>query len=122
MKQRIDTEALLARVIEGIQEKKGKQVVSLDLRKLDNAICSYYVICNADSGTQVEAIANSVDEVVREKCSEKPRRTDGFDNALWIVMDYFDIMVHVFRTETRDFYRLEEMWADAKTVAFQDEN
>ena len=104
MKQRIDTEALLARVIEGIQEKKGKQVVSLDLRKLDNAICSYYVICNADSGTQVEAIANSVDEVVREKCGEKPRRTDGFDNALWIVMDYFDIMVHGFSQHKPSYY------------------
>ncbi len=122
MKQRVDTEELLARIVEGIQEKKGKGVVSLDLRKLDNAICSYYVICNADSGTQVEAIATSVDEVVREKCGEKPWRTDGQDNAIWIVIDYFDIMVHVFRTDARDFYRLEEMWADAKAVVFQDEN
>ncbi|HUX53056.1 MAG TPA: RsfS/YbeB/iojap family protein, partial [Williamwhitmania sp.] len=78
MKQSVDTEELLARIVEGIQEKKGKRIVTLDLRKLDNAICSYYVICNADSGTQVEAIANSVDEVVREKCGEKPWRTDGF--------------------------------------------
>ena len=120
MKKKIDSEALLASIVEGIQNKKGKGIAILDLRELHSSVCSYYVICNADSGTQVEAIGQSIEEVALKECGEKALRTDGYQNAIWVVLDYFDIMVHVFRTDARDFYRLDQMWADAKTKVFQD--
>ena len=120
MKKTVDTEVLLAAIVEGIQNKKGHGVVTLDMRTLHNSVCSYYIICNADSGIQVEAIGQSIEEVVLEKCGEKVLRTDGYQNAYWIVLDYFDIMVHVFRTEARDFYRLDQLWADAKTKVYKD--
>lgn len=120
MKKKIDTEELLTAIVEGIQNKKGKGVAILDMRSLHSSVCPYFVICNADSGTQVEAIGQSVEEVLLEKYGEKPLRTDGYQNAIWVALDYFDIMVHVFRTDARDFYRLDQLWADAKTKIIKD--
>jgi len=120
MKKTVDAEGLLAAIVEGIQNKKGHGVVTLDMRMLQNSVCSYYIICNADSGIQVEAIGQSIEEEVLKQCGEKALRTDGYQNAFWVVLDYFDIMVHVFRTEARDFYRLDQLWADAKTKVYKD--
>jgi len=120
MKKTVDTEGLLTAIVEGIQNKKGKGVITLDMRSLHSTVCSHLVICNADSGTQVEAIGQSVEEVLFERFGEKPVRTEGYQNAIWVVLDYFDIMVHVFRSDARDFYRLEQLWADAKTKVYQD--
>lgn len=100
-------------IIEAADDKKARELISIDLSGFDGAICSTFVICNADSTTQVEAIARGIEEKTTEILKEKPIRIEGTTNALWVVMDYGDVMVHIFETNTREFYHLEELWGDA---------
>jgi len=109
------TESLVKLVIEGILKKKGKRIVTLNLSEIENSICSYFVICHGDSTTQTSAIGESVAEVVLENSGEKPLHKEGFENANWILLDYGDVIIHVFLESYRDLYRLEELWADAKS-------
>ncbi|TND09778.1 MAG: iojap-like ribosome-associated protein [Bacteroidetes bacterium] len=102
--------------VRGILEKKGKNVVCLDLRGIENAVCEYFIICEGDSNTQVEAIAGSVTDFVRKELSTRPYRSEGWQNALWILIDYVTVIVHVFERDTRSFYNLESLWADAEAV------
>jgi ribosome-associated protein len=102
--------------VKGMQEKKAKNIVLMDLRKIHNAVTDYFVICHGDSNTQVDAIAGSVEEEIRKAIGEKPWHREGFQNAEWILLDYVDIVVHVFQKEHRDFYKLESLWADAETA------
>ena len=95
-------------------DKKAQRVCSLDLRKPGASICDYFVICNADSTTQVVAITDFVEEMMYAQCNRRPRRSQGRENAFWVIIDYGDIVVHIFQTEYRAFYRLEELWADAE--------
>ena len=106
-------EKLIETIVGAIQDKKGKDIVSLDLSGFDGAICSHFVVCNADSTMQVAAIAAGIEEKVLETLGEKVWRVEGQQNALWIAMDYVDVVVHIFQTELREFYKLEELWADA---------
>ncbi len=101
-------------VVESIQEKKGENITVLDLRSIDNAITSFFVICDGTSNVHVDSIADSVEELVRKNISEKPFHVEGRDNAEWILLDYLDVIVHVFQKSTRELYKLEELWADAK--------
>ena len=101
-------EKLIETIVGAIQDKKGKDIVSLDLSGFDGAICSHFVVCNADSTMQVAAIADGVEEAVEEKLGGK-----GWQTGLWVAMDYMDVVVHIFTTELRSFYKLEELWADA---------
>ncbi len=112
---------LLTTIIEAIQDKKGKNIVSLDMTATDGALCSWFVICNADSTTQVAAIAAGIEEEVEKKLHQRVWRVDGAANALWIAMDYFDVVVHIFTTEMRSFYKLEELWADAPVTHYESE-
>lgn len=109
----IDMENLIETIVEAIQDKKGKDIVSLDLTGFDGAVCSHFIVCNADSTTQVAAIADGIEQDVQEKLGEKVWRIEGQQNAFWIAMDYVDVVVHIFQTELRQYYRLEELWADA---------
>lgn len=111
---------MIETIVGAIRDKKGKNIVSLDLTGFDGAICSYFVICNADSTTQVAAIAANVEKEMEEKTGEKVWRVEGLDNSLWVVMDYTDVMVHIFQTELRDFYKLEELWADAPATRYEE--
>ncbi len=106
-------EKLIETIVGAIQDKKGKDIVSLDLSGFDGAICSHFVVCNADSTTQVTAIADSIEQAVEEKLGEKVWRVEGKQTGLWVAMDYMDVVVHIFTTELRSFYKLEELWADA---------
>ena len=106
-------EKLIETIVTAIQDKKGKDIVSLNLEGFDGAICSHFVVCNADSTAQVAAIADGIEQEVLEKLGEKVWRIEGQQNAFWIAMDYLDVVVHIFQTELREFYRLEELWADA---------
>ncbi len=106
-------EKLIETIVEAIQDKKGKNIVSLDLSGFDGAICSNFVVCNADSTTQVAAIADGIEEKVFEKLGESVWRVEGKQSGLWIAMDYVDVVVHIFLTELREYYKLEELWADA---------
>lgn len=109
----IENEQIVSKIVEGIQERKGKEIVVVNLTKLKEAPCSYFVICEGDSNTHVTAVANSVVEWVSDKINVKPYATDGFENAEWIAMDYGQIIVHALQRHTRAFYDIEHLWADA---------
>ncbi len=109
-----DSEKLAELIIEGIQEKKGKQIQLLDLRDINNAVCDFFIICHGNSNRQVDSIADSVLEIVREKKGEKPLNMEGKSQAEWILLDYINVVVHVFQEELREHYALDELWADAK--------
>lgn len=106
--------------IQGLKEKKGKDITVLDLSHIPTAVCKYFVLCNGDSTTQVQALADSVEEEVRKGLSEKPWHTEGYDNKEWILIDYADVVVHVFLPEVREFYGLEDLWADAQMEKIPD--
>ncbi|MBL8001335.1 MAG: ribosome silencing factor [Flavobacteriales bacterium] len=113
------SERLVDAVVAGIQEVKGKDIVHLDLRGVPNTVSDHFVVCHGDSDTQVEAIANSVDKVVRERIGERPWHTEGRENAGWVLLDYVDVVVHVFHREKRTYYALEDLWADAVRNRFE---
>ncbi|MDR2927637.1 MAG: ribosome silencing factor [Cytophagaceae bacterium] len=112
--QELESKQLADAIVEGIQEKKGKNITVLDLTDVENTITNYFVICNGDSNTHVDAVADSVEDYVREKLKEKPYHVEGRENAQWILLDYLDVVVHVFQRSVRDFYNLESLWSDAK--------
>jgi ribosome-associated protein len=103
----------------GIQEKKGNDIVRLDLRELNSSVSDYFIICNADSANQVKAIADSVEEEIYKKTQTNPWRKEGLDHADWIILDYFDVVVHIFKTEKREFYGIEDLWGDAQSTSYQ---
>lgn len=105
---------LVEAVVDGIQEKKGTNIAILDMRKIDGSICQHYVICDGDSTTHVSAVADSIQEYVREKLGDRALSIEGKQNAEWVLVDFVDVIVHVFQRDIRGFYNLEELWADAK--------
>jgi ribosome-associated protein len=106
-------EELRDAIIEGIQEKKGHEIVSLDLRKTGNSVADCFIICHGESTTQVDAIAKSVEEVVYKNLKEDPSHKEGFQNLEWVILDYYNVVVHIFVKESREFYGIERLWADA---------
>lgn len=114
------TERLLKTIIEGIQEKKGSRIVIADLKHIEGSIARYFVVCQGNSPMQVEAIAESVGDYAREKEGEKPAHVVGLENALWVALDYTDIMVHIFVPDMREYYDLENLWQDAKLTEIPD--
>ena len=107
-------------IADAMLEKKGQDVVSLDLKPIGTAISDYFIVCNADSAPAVVAIADNIEDKMIEKCRRKVARTQGKENAFWVILDYGDIVVHVFQTAYRSFYRLEDLWADAERTVFED--
>lgn len=105
---------LVDAAVEGVLEVKGKNIAVLDLQSIHNRVCDYYIICQADSSTQVNAIAGSVEEMVKKRIGERPYHTEGFQNSEWILVDYVNVVVHVFQSHIREFYNLEALWADAE--------
>ena len=104
---------ILKLIIKAIQEKKGENIVSLDLRKIPEAVSDYFIICEATSTTQVKAIADFVEDAIKKQTGELPYRHEGYHALQWILIDYINIVVHIMQRETRKFYRLEELWSDA---------
>ncbi len=100
-------------IIRSIQDKKGEHIVSIDLRKIPEAISDYFIVCEAGSSLQIRAIADHVEEEVKKNLSEKPYEKEGFSTSKWVILDYVNIVVHIFHPETRHFYSLEDMWSDA---------
>lgn|SRR5574344_1637094 len=107
---------LLDTVIEGIQERKGTNITVLDMSNVESSICDYFVICDGTSSTHVDSIADSIEEVVRVKSEEKPLHVEGRDNSLWVLVDYSNVIVHIFQRQVREFYALEDLWSDAKRL------
>jgi len=117
VKTKKETKVLTSSVIDGIREKKGHDIVVLDLSKIENSVCSVFVICHGTSKTQVAAVADSVFDIVKKNLGQNPWHKEGYQHSDWILLDYVDVVVHVFTEETRKFYNLEGLWADAvKTV------
>jgi ribosome-associated protein len=110
------TEVLKEEIIKGIQEKKGLDITCLNLAKIKSTVCDYFVVCHGTSNTHVNAIAESIEEQVSKHTGLKPRRKEGYANAEWILLDYLDVVVHVFQEHVREYYNLEDLWADAPTV------
>jgi len=121
LRKKFTTEKLVNIILQGIQEKKGKEIVNINLTELDNAVCQYFIICHGDSNIQVNAIANSVEEFVKKNLNERVDHKEGFENAQWILLDYTSIVVHIFQKEFRDFYNLEDLWADGKVIRIDEE-
>ena len=104
---------LIKTIINAIQEKKGENIISLDLRKVNEAVADFFIICEASNQPQVRAIADFVEHEIKEKCDESPYRHEGMKNLQWVLIDYVNVVVHVMLSETRKFYKLEELWSDA---------
>ena len=106
---------LIKTIINAIQEKKGENIISLDLRKVNEAVADFFIICEASNQPQVRAISDFVEHEIKEKCDEYPYRHEGMKNLQWVLIDYVNVVVHVMLSETRRFYKLEEMWSDGVT-------
>lgn len=111
---------LVDKIVEAIQDKKGSRIVVADLDGIDGAICRYFVVCQGNSPMQVEAITDSVADKAREDLGEKPTHVVGLENAVWVAMDYVDVMVHIFVPEMREYYSIETLWEDAKITEIPD--
>ncbi len=117
----VSSEILSKYIVKGIQEKKGSDIVIINLKDIGNAIADYFVICTGASDTQVDAIAESVEKEVLEGANEKPWHREGFQNKEWILLDYVNVVVHIFKSDVRSFYGLEELWGDAAISKIEDQ-
>ena len=111
---------LIKTIINAIQEKKGENIISLDLRKVNEAVADFFIVCEASNQPQVRAISDFVEQEIRKKCDENPYRHEGMKNLQWVLIDYVNVVVHVMLAETRKFYKLEEMWSDAVAHEHED--
>jgi ribosome-associated protein len=114
--KKIRVSHLIDEIILGIENVKGEDIHQLDLRELDNTPCDFFIVCSGNSNTQVTAIVNSIQKTVSKKLSEKPFHTEGLDNAEWVLLDYVNVVVHVFQNSIREYYNIEELWGDAKST------
>lgn len=119
MKKDKGTDQLITQIIKGIEEVKGQDIEILDLREIENTVCDYFVICNGTSNTQVNAIVNSIQKTVSKAIQEKPWHVEGSNNAEWVLLDYVHVVVHVFQKQIREFYNIEGLWGDAKSVKIE---
>lgn len=115
-KPKFNEDALISNIVLGIDNVKGIDVSLLDLRDIENTVCSYFVVCTGSSNTHVNAIVSAIKKTVSKELKEKPFHTEGNDNAEWVLIDYVNVVVHVFQKQTRDYYNIEELWGDAKTT------
>lgn len=116
MTDKKDSKQLIGLILEGIENVKGENISVLDLTEIDTSIADYFIIASADSNTQVQAIANAVEKNVRNNSKERPIHVEGKENAKWILLDYVDVLVHIFQTDVREYYDIESLWNDAKIV------
>jgi ribosome-associated protein len=107
------SDVLVKAIIDSIKQHKGKEVISLDLRGIETAVCDFFIICHGTSNTHIASIAENIRKEISKQMKEKPWHTEGEANKEWVLMDYFNVVVHIFNKEKRDFYKLEDLWADA---------
>ena len=118
-KEKINADQLITTIIGGIEEVKGKEITILDLREIENTVCDYFIVCEGTSNTQVNAIVNSIQKQVSKTLKDKPWHIEGSENAEWVLMDYVNVVVHVFQKHIRDYYDIESLWGDAKTTQIE---
>jgi ribosome-associated protein len=119
LKKNKGTDQLITEIVRGIEEIKGQDIEILDLREIENTVCDYFVICNGTSNTQVNAIVNSVQKLVSKTLREKPWHVEGSNNAEWVLLDYVNVVVHVFQKQIREFYNIEGLWGDARLLKIE---
>jgi ribosome-associated protein len=119
--ENMTSEELGQLVVKGLQEKKGRNIILMDLRSVKNSIADFFVLCTGTSDTHVDALADSVEKEVYIKTHQDPWHREGKQNREWILLDYVDVVVHVFKSEIRDFYSLEDLWGDAVLTSYEDE-
>jgi len=118
-KEKPSADQLITTMISGIEEVKGKEITILDLREIENTVCDYFIVCEGTSNTQVNAIVNSIQKQVSKILKDKPWHVEGEDNAEWVLMDYVNVVVHVFQKQVREYYDIESLWGDAKTTLIE---
>ena len=118
-KKQSNSDLLITTIIGGIEDVKGKEITILDLREIENTVCNYFIICEGTSNTQVNAIVNSVQRKVSKALKDNPWHIEGNDNAEWVLMDYVNVVVHVFQKHIRDYYDIEGLWGDAVTTTIE---
>jgi len=115
-KEKSNADLLITTILDGIEDLKGQDINILDLRALENTVCDYFIICEGTSNTQVNAIVNSIQKKVSKETRDKPWHIEGSDNAEWVLMDYVNVVVHVFQKHIREYYDIESLWGDAQTT------
>ena len=115
-KRKAGADELIALILHGIEEVKGLDINILDLREIDNTVCDYFVLCNGTSNTHVNAIVNSIQKTVSKAIHDKPWHIEGSENAEWVLMDYVNVVIHVFQKHVREYYDIEGLWGDAKVT------
>jgi len=118
-KKNSNADQLITTILTGIEDVKGKNINILDLREIENTVCDYFIICEGTSNTQVNAIVNSVQKKVSKETKDKPWHIEGSENAEWVLMDYVDVVVHVFQKHIREYYDIESLWGDAKMTVIE---
>jgi len=118
-KGKASVDELIALILKGMEEVKGQEIRLLDLREIENTVCDYFIICNGTSNTHVNAIGGSVQKTVSKAIKDKPWHVEGSENAEWILMDYVNVVVHVFQKHIREYYDIEGLWGDAKVTAME---
>jgi ribosome-associated protein len=121
-KKKVSNDDLIANIIKGIEDVKGNDIDILDLRQIDNTVSDYFIICNGNSNTQVNAIVNSIQKVVSKELKDKPWHVEGSENAEWVLMDYVNVVVHVFQKHIREYYNIEGLWGDAQIISLENKN
>lgn len=116
---KVSQDELITSILFGIEEVKGNHINILDLREIENTVCDYFIICDGTSNTHVNAIVNSIQKTVSKGLKDKPWHIEGSDNSEWVLMDYVNVVVHVFQTQTREYYDIEGLWGDAKLTAIE---
>ena len=119
VKKEADQDQLITIILESIEDVKGQDIDILDLRDIENMVCDYFIICSGTSNTQVSAIVNSIQKSVSKKLKDKPWHVEGLQNAEWVLMDYVNLVVHVFQKHIREYYDIEGLWGDAKVTSIQ---
>jgi ribosome-associated protein len=118
-KENTNADQLITTILSGIEDVKGKEITILDLRDIENTVCDYFIICEGTSNTQVNAIVNSIQKKVSKELKDNPWHVEGSDNAEWVLIDYVNVVVHVFQKHTRQYYDIESLWGDAKTTMIE---
>ncbi|MDT0559323.1 ribosome silencing factor [Ichthyenterobacterium sp. W332] len=118
-KEKSNADLLISTILSGIEDVKGQQINILDLREIENTVCDYFIICEGTSNTQVNAIVNSIQKKVGKELKDKAWHVEGTDNAEWVLIDYVNVVVHVFQKHIREFYDIESLWGDAKTTVIE---
>lgn len=122
MNKNLEKQALIEKIIEAIQDTQGENIKILDLAHIENSVADYFIICSANSNTQVSAIAGNIEKKVRNELKDRPWHVEGSENAMWVLVDYVSVVVHVFQKHIRDFYDIEDLWSDAKITEIKDQN